>query len=82
MAKRNAKSELTPNKRVKWSQGSGGKWHYSEDTMTYTKVWTSWYYGIWVDPSSGWAHNVVWYLDDLIWDDDGDVWEAWQWDYA
>ena len=81
MAKHSDKSEVIPSKRVKWSHGSGGKWHYSEESETYTKVWKSWYNGVWVD-SSGWAHNVVWYLAELIWAEDGDVWDNWQWDYA
>ena len=34
-----------------------------------------------MDPD-GWAHNVIWFLSDLVWEPDGTVWEAWDWDYV
>ena len=66
---------------MKWSQGSGGKWHYCDESETYTKVWKSWYHGVWMD-SEGWTHNVIWFLSELTWEPDGNVWEFWDWDYA
>ena len=81
MAKRARLQDTSTFKKAKWSKGSGGKWHYCESSETYIKVWDTSYYGVWMD-SEGWAHNVVWYLSDLLWEPDGTVWEAWEWDYA
>ena len=85
MTKRHGRSQsrefvttLLSNKRVKWTRGGGGKWHYNEKEETFTKAWKTSYPAIWVDPETGWAYNVVWYLYDLIWTDD-DVLEVWSW---
>ena len=88
MTKRHGRSQsrefvttLLSNKRVKWTRGGGGKWHYNESADTFTKAWKTSYPAIWVDPETGWAYNVVWYLYDLIWTDD-DVLEVWSWYYV
>ena len=81
MAKRARLTDTTAYKKVKWSKGSGGKWHYCDSSDIYIKVWETSYYSVWMDPD-GWAHNVVWFLSDLKWENDGTVWEAWDWDYV
>ena len=81
MAKRARLPDTTAYKKAKWSTGSGGKWHYCESSQIYIKVWETSYYSVWMDPD-GWAHNVIWFLSDLVWEPDGTVWEAWDWDYV
>ena len=81
MAKRKRMPDITAYKNVKWSKGSGGKWHYCEASRMYIKKWETSYYSVWFDPD-GWAHNVCWFLSDLVWEPDGTVWEAWDWDYV
>ena len=81
MAKRARLPDTSSFKKVKWSKGSGGKWHYCEESNFYIKVWDTSYYSVWMD-SDGWAYNVVWFLSDLKWEPDGTVWEVWDWEYV
>ena len=81
MARRTQRPDPTSNKKMKWSKGSGGIWHYCELSNTYIKVLETSYYGAWLD-SEGWAHDVIWFLSELKWLPDGTVWEYWDWDYV
>ena len=81
MAKRARLPDTSSFKKVKWSKGSGGKWHYCDTSNIYIKVWDTSYYCVWMD-SDGWAYSVVWFLSDLKWEPDGTVWEVWDWDYV